>query len=166
MGQVIRDPLVTYIDFARVMVERDYRIQRAANMARVGLRGIRAYGDTAEATLDAAADKLADRYDALGAAGLAAIGKRSAFLDEVAARITDLEGVTAQLTNGGPPLVDSAAPSAVTPQPAPAVPLPTPVTLPSLAEAQRARTIVTVERQFPQPSLSDPRPDVTALRGS
>ncbi len=109
---IVSDPLSYYIDFARLMVERDIRLYRGQSMARVGFRGLSNYRDRKMVELDARADKLADRLDGVVKDGLIAIDKHDVILDGHEAEIRDLERAAKDLSNGGPPLAESQPPSA------------------------------------------------------
>lgn len=120
MGRQI-DWLTEYINFARVMVERDRRIQRELRMGKLSDLADR-IKDT-KARLEAEADNLASKLDDIDALAPKAFERGHAFIEAQQAEVDEIDAVLRQLSNL--PLERSAG---LTKDSAPVVPVPKAVT--------------------------------------
>jgi hypothetical protein len=106
---IVFDPLSYYIDFARLMVERDIRLQRETRMAveKIEIKGLAAGVAAARKGIADARASVAGMQEA-GASLKSTVDGVTAALKEAE---SDIRFEAAQLGNGGPPAETSAPPS-------------------------------------------------------
>ena len=102
------DALKTYINFARLMVQRDRRIYRETMMSK--LQHVASRAPDVIAALEARAEKLDARLTRLDQKGHATFDKWDIHLDQADKAMAEAENAINQLSNAGPPLDDSPTP--------------------------------------------------------